>query len=150
MTDLIGVMFIVIAIAIFIGVANIGYRVYLSNMVCAAASSVMWLFAVVGMVLLMSGNANAANFYAEIGFYHYLTTTDEKILADDSFGGDTYSTIDIGITWYCGEWYCLYADEIDTGLNHLSHPDRGYPINDTEEAYLDGIGAKARWKFWEF
>lgn len=104
----------------------------------------------IAIALILSFQANAANFYAELGAYHYLTSTDPQITEDDSFGGATYSTIDIGITWYCGEWYCLYADEIDTGFNHLSHPDRGYPINDTEEAYLDGFGAKARWKFGEF
>lgn len=60
MTDLIGVLLIVIAAAIFIGVANIAYRTYLSNTVCAWASSAMWLCAVAGLVLLWSGNANAA------------------------------------------------------------------------------------------
>lgn len=150
MTDLIGVLLIVIAAAIFIGVANVAYRTYLSNTVCAWAASGMWLCAAAGLFLLWSGNANAANFYFEIGAYHYLTSTDEKILADDSFGGDTYSNIELGITWKCGKWYCLGADEIDTGWHHLSHPDRGVPFNKKEESYIDGFGAKARWEFWEF
>lgn len=104
----------------------------------------------IAIALFMVTQANAANFYAEIGFYHYLTSSDEKVLADDNFGEDTYTPIAIGITWNCGKWYCLGADEIDTGWHHISHPDRGFPFNEKEEVYFDGFGAKARWKFWEF
>jgi hypothetical protein len=85
--------------------------------------------------------------YAEFGAYHYLGTTDIMIKNNPKFGGDTFSIIEAGIEIDTKEkWYFLWSDQIDIGIHHLSHPDRGYPVNDTEEAYLDGAGMKFRWK----
>ena len=96
--------------------------------------------------LALSGCGNAVP-YAEFGAYHYLGTTDIMIKDNPNFGGDTFSIIEAGIEVDTKEqWYYLWSDQMDIGIHHLSHPDRGFPVNDTEEAYLDGAGIKFRWK----
>lgn len=102
------------------------------------------------LITFFASQSEAAEVYFEFGAYHYLKS-DRLIERNQNFGGDTYSILETGVTFDLEpRWYFLRADEFSFALHHLSHPDRGYPANEHEEAWLNGVGIKVRWVLFDF
>lgn len=119
------------------------------------ASQIFCFFCVVSILALLmyasmvrAGELASVSIEPAAGAYLMLPSSDAFIYDTYKTGSHNIGTLDLHLVM---EFENAPLHQVRVGLHHQSYINRGWPMNDRPETYIDGLGIQLVWRFylWE-